>query len=208
MVTGLRERRKQETRLAISEIGTRMFADRGFDAVTIAQVAAAAGVSKMTITNYFARKEDLVFDQADMIIRGLAEAIAARAPGESLLAAVRRDYAESLARADVTTGVSGQVFAQMVENSPVLTSRLREILDLRERALADQIAAEADHDDVAHRVVAAHLASVHRVLYAEATRRSLAGEERAGIRAVLATEADRAFDLLEPSLGGYGIRRA
>src|SRR5579875_2619867 len=183
-----------------------MFADRGFDAVTISQVADAAGVSKMTVTNYFPRKEDLVFDRAGEIVSGLARAVAGRSPGESLLAAVRRDYAEAVARGDVTLGVGGQRFARMVEASPVLGTRLREILGLREEALAEAISAEAGHDNVWHRLVAAQLASVHRVLYAEASRRSLAGERREEIRAVLAAAAERAFDQLEPSLGSYRVR--
>jgi hypothetical protein len=87
-------------------------------------------------------------------------------------------------------------------------TRLREILDQRERALADAIVAEAGTEDALARVVAAELASVHRVLYAEASRRSLAGESREEIQAVLAATADRAFDLLEPSLGSYGVREA
>ena len=102
MVPGLRERRKQQTRQAISDIATRMFVARGFDEVTIAQVADAAGVAKMTVTNYFPRKEDLVFDRAEAVERHLAGVIAARAPGESMLAAIRRDYAGAVARADVT----------------------------------------------------------------------------------------------------------
>jgi hypothetical protein len=65
----------------------------------------------------------------------------------------------------------------------------------------------AGHDDRAQqRFVAAILASVHRVLYAEASQRSLAGEPRAEICAVLARAATRAFDLIEPSVGSYGIR--
>jgi AcrR family transcriptional regulator len=208
MTAGLRERRKQETRLAISEVATRLFLQRGFDTVTISQVAQAAGVSKMTVTNYFPRKEDLVFDRADEIIGGMAAAIGARGPGESLLAAARRDYAGAVARGDVTLGVGGPEFARMVETSQVLSSRLREILDLRERALADLIAAEQGWDGVRARLVAAQLASVHRVLYAEATRRSLAGQDRAGIFAVLGAEAERAFALLEPSLGRCGLRPA
>jgi AcrR family transcriptional regulator len=223
MPTGLRERRKQETRQAISDIATRMFADRGFEVVTISQVAEAAGVSKMTVTNYFPRKEDLVFDREEMIVGGLAEAVQGRAAGESLLDAVRRDYARSLAESDVTTGVSGRSFARMVDASPVLTARLRELLELREQALGDAIAAEIGDGagragepdggaggggDVMSRMVAAQLASVHRVLYAEATRRSLAGQPRQDIVAVLAVEAERAFDLLEPSLGRYQVRTA
>src|SRR5215831_7793156 len=151
MAPGLRERRKQETRQAISDIATVMFADRGFDEVTIAQVADAAGVAKMTVTNYFPRKEDLVFDRAEAVERHLADVIAAR-------------------------------------------------------ALGDAIAAETGVDNPQQRLVAALLASVHRVLAAEATQRSLAGQPREEICAVLADAATRAFDLLEPSLGSYGIR--
>jgi AcrR family transcriptional regulator len=203
---GLRERHKQETRQAISDIATQMFVARGFDEVTIAQVADAAGVAKMTVTNYFPRKEDLVFDRAEAVERHLAAVIAARAPGESMLAAIRRDYAEAIARADVTLGLSSPGFAGMILSSPVLVSRAREMLDQRERALGDAIAAETGTDNPQQRLIAAMLASVHRVLAAEATQRSLTGQPREVICAVLAAAAARAFDLLQPSLGSYGIR--
>jgi AcrR family transcriptional regulator len=206
MASGLRERRKQETRQAISDVATQMFVERGFDEVTIAQVAEAAGVAKMTVTNYFPRKEDLVFDRAEAIEGHLADVIAARAPGESMLAAIRRDYAEAVARADVTLGLSSPGFAGMIISSPVLVSRVREMLDRRERALGDAIAAETGTDNPQQRFVAALLSSAHRVLAAEATERSLAGQPREEICAVLADAATRAFDLLEPSLGSYGIR--
>jgi AcrR family transcriptional regulator len=206
MAPGLRERRKQETRQAISNIATQMFVDRGFDEVTIAEVADAAGVAKMTVTNYFPRKEDLVLDRAEAIERHLADVITARAPGESMLAAIRRDYAEAVARADVTLGLSSPAFAAMILGSPVLVGRVREMLDRREQLLGDAIAAETGTDGPEQRLVAVLLASVHRVLAAEATRRSLEGEPRGQICAVLADAATRAFDLLEPSLGHYGIR--
>ena len=206
MASGLRERRKRETRQAISDIATQMFVERGFDEVTIAQVADAAGVAKMTVTNYFPRKEDLVFDRAEAVERHLADVIAARAPGESMLAAIRRDYAEAVARAEVTIGLSSPGFAGMVLSSPVLVSRVREMLDRRERALGDAIAAETGTDNPQQRLVAALISSVHRVLAAEASERSLAGQPREEICAVLADAATRAFDLLEPSLGSYGIR--
>jgi len=206
MTTGLRERRKQETRQAISGTAMALFAAQGFDEVTISQVADAAGVSKMTVTNYFPRKEDLVFDRAEVTIRSLADAAAARAPGESLHAAIRRDYAERIAAGDVTLGPPAATFARMVGSSHVLASRGREIEDLRERALGDAIAAETGTDDPQQRIAAAQLASVHRVLFAESARRILAGQPPDEICQVLAAAARRAFDLLEPSLGGYGIR--
>jgi AcrR family transcriptional regulator len=206
MTSGLRERKKQETRQAISDVATRLFAERGFDAVTIAQVAEAAGVSKMTVTNYFPRKEDLVFDRAPGIITSLADAIAQRAPGESLLAAIRRDYEEAVARRDVTLGLSSPAFAAMIASSPVLTGRGLEIASQRERALGDAIAAETGRDDPQQRVVAGLLAAVPTVLYAEGARRTLAGQPRAEILEFLAAEARRSFDLLEPSLGSYAAR--
>src|SRR5215470_12114423 len=138
MAPGLRERRKQETRQAISDIATRMFAAHGFD--------------------------------------------------------------------EVTLGLSSPAFARMILGSPALAGRAREMLDQREQALGDAIAAETGTDGPQQRLVAALLASVHRVLAAEASLRSLAGQPREQICAVLAEEAARAFDLLEPSLGGYGIR--
>jgi len=208
MSTGLRERRKHETRLAISDVATALFVERGFDAVTIAQVAGAAGVAKMTVTNYFPRKEDLVFDRAEAIIESLAAAVARRAPGESYLAAIRREYAAAAARRDVTLGLSSPAFAQMITGSQVLAGRGLEIQDGRERALGDAIAAETGEDGPQQRVAAALLCSVHRVLTAEGLRRSMADQPRAEIAAYLAAAAERAFDLLEPSLGGYGARPA
>ena len=143
----------------------------------------------MTVTNYFPRKEDLVFDRAEAIIRSLADAAAARAPGESLLTAIRRDYAERIAAGDVTLGPPTATFARMVRSSHVLTSRGREITDLTEQALGDAIAAETGVDDPQQRIVAAHLASVHRVLFAEGARRILAGQPRDEICPVLAAAA-------------------
>jgi AcrR family transcriptional regulator len=212
---GLRERKKERTRLEISDTATALFAQHGFEQVTIAQVAEAAGVSKMTVTNYFPRKEDLVYDRAEQIIGGLAAAVRNRRPGESLLAAVRRDYAEAVARGEVTLGVAGQRFAALVAASPVLTSRIREIFDLREAALADQIAAEAAAGGVPGlpageampRLIAAQLESVHRVLYDEAMRRCLAGQPRAEVWAYLVPAASQAFGLLEPALAGIGARK-
>jgi AcrR family transcriptional regulator len=203
---GLRERRKLEARRAISGAAMELFAAHGFDEVTIAAIADAAGVSKMTVTNHFPRKEDLVFDRAEEAVGDLAGAVAGRAAGEGPLAALRRDHAERLAAGDVTLGPPTAAFARLVRDSPVLAARLRELAELRERALGDALAAETGDDGPTPRVVAAQLASVHRVLFADSLRRVLAGERRAAIRETLGGAARAAFDLLEPSLGGYAVR--
>jgi AcrR family transcriptional regulator len=206
MTGGLRELRKQETRRAISDVAMELFAASGYDKVTISQIADAVGVSKMTVTNYFPRKEDLVFDRAETTIHSLANAVAARARGESLLVAIRRDYAERITTGDVTLGPPTTTFAQMVHDSPALAGRLREIGDLCEQTLGDVIAAETGVDDAQQRIVAAQLASIYRVLFAESTKRILARQPHDEIREVLAESARRAFDMLEPVLGGYGLR--
>lgn len=207
MVTpGLRERHKQRTRRDISAVAMGLFAEFGFEKVTISEIAEAAEVSKMTVTNYFARKEDLIFDRAEEAISSLADAAANRARGESILAAIRRDYDERVAVGDVTLGPPTASFARMVRDSRVLSGRWLEIADLSEQALAEAIAAEAGVDDPQHRIVAAQLASVPRVLFKESVHRILAGQPPDEIRRALAAAARQAFDLLEPSLGEYGIR--
>ena len=89
----------------------------------------------------------------------------------------------------------------------LLAAGLQALDALEDRAAGQELgAAETGAEDVQQRVAAGLLASVHRTLYAEASRRSLAGERREDICEVLATTATRAFDLLEPALGSYGIR--
>lgn len=208
MTVGLREHQKQRTRDALSASAMSLFAEQGFDEVTISQIAEAAGVSKMTVTNYFPRKQDLVFDRAESTITSLARAITARQLGQSLLDAIRDDCIARISERDVTLGPPSAAFARIVHNSPALTSRAREIADLREQALGDAIAVETGEDTLQQRVVAAQLASVHRALFTETSRRVLAGEPRDAVFAELASSAPWMFALIEPSLGSYLVREA
>jgi AcrR family transcriptional regulator len=87
---GLRERKKQRTRQLIADTAWRLFADRGFDRVTVAEVAREAQVAEATVFNYFPTKEDLFYHRLEAFEAGLVEAVAAREAGEPALAAVRR----------------------------------------------------------------------------------------------------------------------
>ena len=82
---GLRERKKRAARAAIAASARRLFAERGFDAVTVAEVAAAAEVSEKTVFNHFATKEDLAFAGREEGIAQFVAAIANRPPGKSVL---------------------------------------------------------------------------------------------------------------------------
>ena len=203
--TGLRERKKQETRAAIADVATRLFITQGFEKVSIAQVAAEAGVAKMTVTNYFARKEDLVFDLADHIISQPVAALAARPPGQSALDALRDAYFTAFAASDPTVVYTTEAFARLIENSPTLLAREGEIHHQREAALAIALAAETrtDPDDITPRIAAAALAGALRTLNLDVRRRILAGHTPDEIRSGLRAAATTAFALLTPSFGGH-----
>ena len=206
--TGLREQKKQETRQAISDHATRLFIERGFEETTIADIAEAARVAKKTVTNYFARKEDLALDQHEEFTAGLARTVAARAVGESALTALRTAFLQAAARHDPVIGFSGQPFARMIVGSPTLTARLRELHGTREEALAAVLAAEtaAEPDDITPRAAAAQLGGAHRLLFGEVLRLTVEGHDDARIAAAVTRHAARVFDLLEPALGGYATR--
>lgn len=208
--TSLRALKKRQTREKISHEATRLFLERGFDKVTIAEVAEAAQVAKMTVTNYFPRKEDLVFDLSEEFVQSLARTVRDRAPGDSALAALRRAYLAAVGEHDPVIGFSGPAFAGMIAGSPALTARLREFHDEREKALADALAAEtgAGPGDILPRAAAAQLGGVHRLLFDETLRRAIAGQDDAEIETALTGYIDAAFGLLEPSLGGYAVRPA
>src|SRR5215213_4327779 len=90
MTPGLRERKKQRTREQIAEAARELFTERGFDRVTVAQVARAAEVSEQTVFNYFATKEDLVYWRLGSFEEELLRTIREREPGESVLEAFGR----------------------------------------------------------------------------------------------------------------------
>ncbi|MET9493015.1 TetR family transcriptional regulator [Nocardia sp. NPDC006630] len=205
---GLRERKKLQTRQNISNTATLLFLEHGFDTVTIADIAAAADVAKMTVTNYFPRKEDLVLDVHDEFVASLARTVRDRRPAESALAALRRDYLAAVAAQAALIGFSGPDFARLITGSPALVARLREFHEERERLLALALAEEtgAAAGDFTPNIAAALLGGVHRALFEETVRRTVDGEANDVIAAALTDYIGGAFDTLEPSLGGYAVR--
>ncbi|MEV4253272.1 TetR/AcrR family transcriptional regulator [Spirillospora sp. NPDC049652] len=206
-VTGLRESKKQETRQLISDHATRLFIAQGFEQTTIAEIAAAARVAKKTVTNYFARKEDLALDHQEEFAASLANAVTARRPGESALAALDRAFADAVAAQDPVAGFSGPEFARMIADSPTLSTCLRGLHDQREHhlalALADATGAPAD--DITVQTAAGLLGTVHRVLFHRIQTLTLAGHPNDRIAETITPEATRAFELLTPSLGHYAV---
>src|SRR5436305_12113494 len=87
---GLRELKKEQTRQLIADTAWRLFADRGFDRVTVAEIAREAQVAEATVFNYFPAKEDLFFWRLEEFGTRLADAVSARPAGEPAAAAFRR----------------------------------------------------------------------------------------------------------------------
>jgi AcrR family transcriptional regulator len=208
MTEGLRERKKRATRQRISDVATGLFMARGFDNVTVAEVARAADVSVNTVFNYFGTKEDLFADRQDEVVEQAPRVLRERRPGESIVRAFRRDYLEAIETRHWRYGLNegSHVFSKIVNDSPALTARMREIAVAQEETLARALAEELDAhpDDLTPRLVAAHLLGTTRILSERAMTMMVAGEVWERIAPMLREQAERAFDLLESGLGALG----
>jgi AcrR family transcriptional regulator len=204
---GLRERKKRATHEAIAATARRLFAERGFDAVTVAEIAAAADVSEKTVFNHFAAKEDLVFAGGEARLARLQADIAQRAPGTSVLDVFRASSEAMLDTVAAGEGEDRLVVPRIVRASPALQERLaagwaREA-DTLVAAIAE--ATGADDDDLVPAVVARTLAWTLITIFRAAFDGLLAGEDPAQLAARLRPQAARAYDRLAAGLGGYGV---
>ncbi|MFG2962169.1 TetR/AcrR family transcriptional regulator [Streptomyces sp. NPDC048288] len=192
----LRERKKRETRQRISNVATVMFREHGFEQVTVVEVARAAGVSAMTVFNYFPRKEDLFLDRIPEAVEAFAGAVRDRAPGESPLAALRR-LAFRFIDARHPLGGMGENFVgfwPVVAESPALRARAREAVEEVERALAGALAeAGLTEPELAASLVVA----AYRSVCVTSVGRQLAGEPFAGLVVDHRERMGAAFDALE-----------
>ena len=198
---GLREAKKLHTRQQIADEAMRLFAVRGFDHVTVAEVAAASGVSEKTVFNYFPTKEDLFFDEIPRREAALLEAITSRAPGDSILAALRSLQVGECPRM-CSPGFA--VFARIIEESPALQAKELEVMARFAQVLAAAIQREIGADERDARIAAGLLISVHRQVFRGARMQALAGKHGPAAVRRLRADLERAYDLLEHGLSGLG----
>jgi AcrR family transcriptional regulator len=206
---GLRERKKQRTRELIAETARQLFAERGFDHVTIAEVARAAEVSEQTVFNYFPTKEDLVYWRLESFEQELLAAIRERGPGQSVLQAFggfvlqRRGL---LAQRDAEARERLVELTRTITESPALLRREREIFDRYTASLAAAIAEEmgAGAGEVQPWVIANALIGVHRALLDYSRRRILDGAPNDRIVRELRAQGKRALAALEGGLASIG----
>ncbi|WP_432139429.1 MULTISPECIES: TetR family transcriptional regulator [unclassified Streptomyces] len=197
---GLRERKKRRMYQELSDVAVRLFVERGFDAVSVAEVAAAADVSKPTLFRYFPAKEDLVLHRIADHEREAARVVSG-APDEPPLRALRRHFLDRLAAGDPVTGLNDDpdvlAFHTLLYGTPALVARLSAHLERAEAALADALGG-----DLEARLAAGQIIAVQRILALENWRRIAAGERAADVRQDAVRAAERAFGLL-----GEGLRR-
>src|SRR5215207_3401142 len=212
-MTGLRQRKKQQTRDLIAKSARDLFSKRGFEAVTVAEIARAAEVSEKTVFNYFPTKEELFYSRLEAFEEELLAAIREREPGESVLAAFGRfvlDARGVFAMQSATDATERlRTINRVITQSPALLARERQVFAQYTESLAALLAEEtgAGADDVEPRVVAAALLGVHRSLIDYVRRRVAAGAGARELGLELQEQGERALAVLERGLGGYGVKR-
>jgi AcrR family transcriptional regulator len=214
---GLRERKKQQTRQLIADTARRLFAQRGFEAVTVAEVAREADVAEKTVFNYFPTKEDLFYSRLEAFEEELLEAVRAREPGTSMLAAVQgflldQEGVFSLKAPEEDDEATRQLrtVTRVITESPALLARERQVFARYAESLAALIARETGSasDDAEPRAAANALLGVHRALIDYVRQRTLAGARASEIGPELRTQAERAFARLERGLREYGVKES
>jgi AcrR family transcriptional regulator len=210
--TGLRERKKEQTRQLIASTARRLFSERGFDAVTVAEIARAADVAEKTVFNYFPTKEDLFYSRLEAFEEELLEAVRGRAPGESAIGAFRTFIMRQRGVFDLRDEEATEqlrTITRVITGSPALLAREREVMAHYTEALAALLAeeTEARAGSVEPRVVAAALIGIHRSLIDYVRRRTLEGAAAPEIGREVRREAKRAFARLEGGLADYAVKR-
>jgi AcrR family transcriptional regulator len=198
--TGLRDRKKARTREAIADAAISLFLARGFDQVSVADVAAAAEVSKPTLFRYFTAKEDLVLHRIADHDGEAARVVLERRPGVSPPTALHRHFRVGLDRRDPVTGLNDQpevlAFHRLVFGTPSLAGRLVQYTLDNEEALAAALGG-----DIAARLQAAQVIAVQRVLARTTWRKLVAGRTADEVHPEAVADADRAFALLRTGSG-------
>lgn len=191
------ERGGPQTRARILEVAHLMFLERGYDAVTVADVARAAGVSSVTVFNHFPRKEDLFLDRTDDAVELLRSAVRDRAPGVDALTSLREMAFLLVDERQPLSGVDERSlpFFRTVAGSPALIARAREIAAELQRILAEELEHDPDFDGDGTLLAALFVAGYAAVMV-ETARRVIAGEAPSELLDDHRARLERLFDAL------------
>ncbi|WP_399889032.1 TetR/AcrR family transcriptional regulator [Streptomyces sp. BBFR51] len=212
MAEGLRERKKRQTRQYISDVATGLFLERGFEAVTVAEVAQAADVSVNTVYNYFPAKEDLFLDRSKGVIDRLSRWVRGRPDGESAAGAVLRELRDEVESVSPRVGLMDGYarFMKVVHESPALRSRMwaigQEVLVNLEVTLRDETGASAD--DPVPALMAGQINWLHGTVMMTIGQRMVAGGRPAEVSRDTLLLLDEMEELLSEKVLNYAVRGA
>jgi AcrR family transcriptional regulator len=139
---GLRERKRQQTRERLTRMAMALFRERGFEATTLDDIAAAADISRRSFFHYFASKEDVVFAWQEEISAALIDAVAARPAAESMLTAAENAILAMVRQLEPGEAIA---MAQLKRDNPALQARDQVKYEKLERALTDALVKRAGH---------------------------------------------------------------
>ncbi|NUR85461.1 MAG: TetR family transcriptional regulator [Nonomuraea sp.] len=193
-MAGLRERKKEETRRRIEETALRLFDERGYDAVTVNEIAEAAGVAKVTLFAYFPSKECLVVGGVE---EGVAAIVAGRPEGCSPLGALRAHYRETAAKGTGEVDVAGLLTRiRVISATPALLAAVHQTHMGERHELAAALSREAP-DQLTAQLMAGQIMAVITTLQETFFQRLAAGTPLEEAGRGLADDVEAAFDLLE-----------
>lgn len=154
---GLRERKKRLTREAIVAAAARLFAERGFESVTVAEIANAANVSVKTLFSYVGAKEELLLAGRPTVLDDMVRAVRNRKLGQTPLVAAAQALLAAVSHPDPTRSL--EVFQHVISSGPAARSRVRALWEETEALLADALAVRGDGpaEQAARRLTAAQI---------------------------------------------------
>lgn len=210
---GLRERKKRLMRQQLTDTATTMFLERGFDAVRVAEIAAACGVSEKTVFNYFPSKEALILDLPEATMATLRTGLARtdRTPIEAALDILAGELDALMAwlgaqpdLAEASARIQG--FNELILSAPSLRAHYRDMTDQLVAAAAEALATRTgrDSEDPLCQIAATALLGLWRVQFG-ALRRTLDGESTPEqVREAVTADVRSAARLLDTGLAGLG----
>ncbi len=193
----LREAKKLHTRETIAGEAMRLFATRGFDHVTVAEIAEAAGVSEKTVFNYFPTKEDVFFDEVPARLAALAAAVRERKEGESVFDVLQQLQSRESGR---LTSPQFATFARIIDESHALQTKELEIMGRFADSLAETLRAELGIAELESHVAANAIVSLHWQFFRNARKAALAGRHGPAAAKKLREDLRRAHALLRDGL--------
>ena len=201
---GLRERKKLELRRLLSELALDLFSKRGFDSVSVAEIAVAANVSEKTVFNHFATKEDLLLAGRRELWIQLMEEVRERSAGVPVFAVVRQHVLSITEQLQAVPARKRTAFCKLVQSTPAIHMRMFEMALQYERQIGDLLAAEtrASTNAPTPWVVASLIGPLSQLAFGVGW-----GESNSRTHAETLAGIEGAFDLIDEGLAGYGARK-